>query len=437
MSDYHDLYRLDAKPVGIGGRGDVFRAEHRHTGAVVALKRRNDAITAAGDRMRREIQVQSVIQHLNVMPVLDFDRDAYQWFTMPLAETTLDGLALPLSTDVLATALRDGALGLKAAHASGHVHRDIEPSNVLRLNDAHGSRWVVADWGLVRRPQGLTTAEHTQVGAFLGTEGFAPPEAYSDAHAAGFAWDSYSLGRLAAWATTGTWPMPLNDLVAPEPWRRFVRLLTDNDPSKRPQEMERVLELLSYVTTELPAIPGISDATLAAAKRGDAQATVAVLRAAQDYEHDDAFFIDDVAQLSGPGLDLFVQQDPVAARTLLDLMDTHLQDINWGRRDFNYYNVPLHWMQRVAQAAADAGTLDLLEDACAVLFRHEPRWDRWDQAGKSRDWISSLHGPAAKCVAQVLREHPEAAKYYGALKHAVDPAIRAVLLTASSKSDDG
>ena len=85
MSNYHDLYRLDGKPIASGGQAEVVRAEHRLTGAVVALKRRNKENAAAADRMRREIQVQSAIQHANEDAYLDFDGDAFEWFTMPLA----------------------------------------------------------------------------------------------------------------------------------------------------------------------------------------------------------------------------------------------------------------------------------------------------------------------------------------------------------------
>jgi len=150
------------------------------------------------------------------MPIVDFDADAFAWFAMPLAEGALDSLACPVDVDQLKAVLRDAAAGLLAAHTLGFVHRDIKPSNILKLIDADGERWVVADWGIVRRPEGQTTANDTLRGAVLGTEGFAPPEAYSDAHAASFAWDSYSLGRVAAWATTGTWPTPLVDLGAPD-----------------------------------------------------------------------------------------------------------------------------------------------------------------------------------------------------------------------------
>jgi len=177
MADFHKSYRLSPRPIAVGGQAEVFRAEHKLTGEVVALKRRTGGGTAGSDRMRREVQVQSAIQHRNVMPIIDFDADAFAWFAMPLAEGALDSLACPVDVDQLKAVLRDAAAGLLAAHTLGFVHRDIKPSNILKLIDADGERWVVADWGIVRRPEGQTTANDTLRGAVLGTEGFAPPEA--------------------------------------------------------------------------------------------------------------------------------------------------------------------------------------------------------------------------------------------------------------------
>ena len=434
MTDHHENYRLDPHPIGLGGQAEVMRAIHRTTGSVVALKRRTGVGEAARDRMRREIQVQSAIKHPNVMPVLDFDGEDYSWFTMPLAETTLLDLPVPLDTEALREVLRDGASGLMAAHATEHVHRDIKPSNILLLNDVGGKRWVVSDWGLVRRPQGATTANHTRTGEMIGTEGFAPPEAYSDAHGSDLAWDVYSLGRVAGWASSGTLPTPLRDLAAPEPWRRFVRLLTDIEPGRRPQDMARVLELLSLVATASPVLPGVSNDALAKAKEGDPDATLLVLLAAGEFVDDGAFFIDDLAELSGPGLDALVSRDPITAGRLLRLMDHHLDHVEWGRRDFDHYNVPLRWIQRVAEAAAVAGELELLEDACEALFRQEPRLDRWRQKERSRNWIASLAGEPAARVAVVLREHPEAARFYGEMRHASDSNIRAALREAVGRT---
>ena len=419
----HNQYRLNKVPIGDGGQAEVFRAEHRESGAAVALKRRKSGVQEAADRMRREIDVQSSITHPNVMPILDFDPNEWQWFTMPLAVQTLDKFDLPIDSGSLRVILRDAVLGLQAAHDRGFVHRDIKPSNLLLLENG---KWVVADWGLVRRPHGQSTVRHTKVGVFLGSEGFAPPEAHDDAHSATAAWDSYSIGRVAAWAATGKWPAPNIDLVAPEPWRRFVRVLTNPDPLRRPQDMSEILRLLERIETPLPIAAGLSTALLDAAKQGDQRATIEVLKAAEDNANDDEFFIDDLAELSGEGLDVFVTQFPDRARKLLVLMDNHFSSIDWGYRDFNHMNVPLYWIQRVAQAAADAGHLDLLEDACDALFNQEPPRDRYLQKGRTCVWLESLKGPSAARVAQVLRDHAEAVRYYGVLRNARDPHIRAV-----------
>jgi serine/threonine protein kinase len=143
------------------------------------------------DRMRREIDVQSKLQHPNVMPVLDFDADEFSWFTMPIAADSLGIRTAPLAVDELKRVLLDAAAGLQTAHSSGLVHRDVKPHNILRLNDQHGDRWVVADWGVVRRPAGQTTAHHTRVGDTIGTDGFAPQESYANSHEATVAWDIY------------------------------------------------------------------------------------------------------------------------------------------------------------------------------------------------------------------------------------------------------
>ena len=430
MSDYHEIYRLDPTPIGDGGQAHVFRAQNRSSGQFVALKRRKGALDEARDRMRREIQVQSSISHPNVMPILDYDRDEYQWFAMPLAQYSCDTLSPPIDSTLLTEILRSAAEGVNAAHNNGFVHRDIKPSNLLLLQNGY---WVVADWGIVRRPLGQTTVKHTRTGVLLGSEGFAPPEAHDSAHSATAAWDSYSLGRVAAWASTGKAPVPNIDLIAPEPWRRFVRVLTHPDRTRRPQNMTEVLQLLNRVGSEPSVVAGVSPALLDSAKVGDSSAAIEVLKAAIEWPDDEDFFIDEVAQIVGDGLNEFVTDYPEEARTLLNLMDKHFSTIEWRGRDFDYLNVPLHWIQSVANAAAVAGNLDLLEDACESLFRLEPQHDRWAQARRTRGWLESLSDAAATRVAQVLRDHDDAARYYGVLKDARDPKIRAVLREAANK----
>jgi serine/threonine-protein kinase len=127
------------------------------------------------------------------MPILDAADDR-SWFVMPLALGNLEDLwskaTLGNDAEVVAAGILDAVTqGLEPAHELGYVRRDISPRNVLALPDSinpSGRRWVVADWGIVKRPAGDTTHRYTRTGEGLGTAGFASPETWQDAHRVGF-----------------------------------------------------------------------------------------------------------------------------------------------------------------------------------------------------------------------------------------------------------
>jgi serine/threonine protein kinase len=92
----------------------------------------------------------------------------------------LPGESLADRLDQRANAARRGvqiALDLASALAFAHqqriVHRDVKPANVLHAGE---QRWKLADFGIARLPD----SDLTQVGIFMGTPGYAPPEAISE-----------------------------------------------------------------------------------------------------------------------------------------------------------------------------------------------------------------------------------------------------------------
>jgi serine/threonine protein kinase len=80
----------------------------------------------------------------------------------------LDRVRFPLARGVQIAL--DLASALSFAHRQRIVHRDVKPANVLHAGD---NRWKLADFGIARMPD----SDLTQVGIFMGTPGYSPPEA--------------------------------------------------------------------------------------------------------------------------------------------------------------------------------------------------------------------------------------------------------------------
>jgi eukaryotic-like serine/threonine-protein kinase len=236
-------YAMSSEPIDEGGQGAVFRAVHKLTDITIALKRLRFGDDDAVHRMGREIDMgQRYGDHPNVMPVLDADPDG-RWFIMPHANGSAADHADRLRQTAALRGLVEAACeGLRQPHADGWTHRDIKPANILLLQ----GRWVVADWGLGRRPRGQTSVpRRTRTGSGFGSEGFAAPELLSgNPHDATPATDIYSIGRLIGAILTGQ-PPQTNIPLLPEtgPWRAVVAEATQRNPADRPQDVDEFLRL--------------------------------------------------------------------------------------------------------------------------------------------------------------------------------------------------
>ena len=238
-------YRLPPKPIAVGGQAEVFEAVRKADSKILVLKR----IRGISDekRMRREIEIQSSLVHVNIMPILDWDNAKFTWYVMPHGKRAMLSLERPIERRVLCQIIDSIAAALEFAHAAGHPHRDVKPHNIIELADDQGKpRWVLADWGLTRHPLGETTSELTKTGHPLGTDGYAPPEAYQDPHKFGELGDIYGLGQVIAWAT-GVAPVPNVVPNVAEPWRRLVEPMTRLEPQKRIQTIAEVRSVLQTI----------------------------------------------------------------------------------------------------------------------------------------------------------------------------------------------
>ncbi len=189
------------KPLGRGGMGVVFEAEHVVLGTKVAIKilptDRNDAEKAVS-RFLAEARAAAKLNHPNLLRVHDCDAiDGRRFMVMDL----IDGVNLgelverngPLSYRSAIDLLRQAASGLEFAHENGVIHRDVKPHNFMV---AKNGQLKVADLGLALF-QIDSPDRHTGDGGtstVLGTVDYVAPEQAWDSRKVDRRADMYSLG---------------------------------------------------------------------------------------------------------------------------------------------------------------------------------------------------------------------------------------------------
>src|SRR5579863_10196603 len=133
--------------LGVGGMGEVFRAQDTRLGRTVAVK-----ISAARftERFEREARVVASLNHPNICTLFDVGPNylVMELVDGPTLEDRLKQGPIPLE-EALALA-RQIAAALQAAHEKGIVHRDLKPANIKLRPD--GSVKVL-DFGLAKSPE--------------------------------------------------------------------------------------------------------------------------------------------------------------------------------------------------------------------------------------------------------------------------------------------
>ncbi|HWH43638.1 MAG TPA: serine/threonine-protein kinase [Thermoleophilaceae bacterium] len=207
-------YRIEA-PLGKGGMGVVYRAEHLHLQRPVALKLLAPNLAedqAFRERFMRESRLAAAIQHPHIVTVYDAGEvDGLLYIAMHLVEGT-DLSALLAKRGRLDPAHALSVVGqvgsaLDAAHEHGLVHRDVKPGNVLIAPETS----YLTDFGLTKRTSSSTA--FTQTGQFVGTIDYIAPEQIRGESLDGRA-DIYSLGCVLYECLTGDRPFPRDSQIA-------------------------------------------------------------------------------------------------------------------------------------------------------------------------------------------------------------------------------
>jgi streptogramin lyase len=208
-------YRIE-ELIGRGGMGVVYRAYDLRLKRTVALKlMAPDVARDQGFRERflRETELAASLEHPNVVPIHDAGNvDGRLYLAMRHVEggdlrAVLRSGEAPTPARTLEL-VRQVASALDAAHASGLVHRDVKPSNVLL--DGRGHVYL-ADFGLTRRLDDL--GPEAADGRSLGTPAYLAPEQIEGGTVDGRT-DVYALGCLLYECLTGSPPFARDSRLA-------------------------------------------------------------------------------------------------------------------------------------------------------------------------------------------------------------------------------
>jgi serine/threonine protein kinase len=206
--DSFGSYTVRAR-LGEGGMGHVFRASDR-AGTDIALKVLRPELGAdEGFRRRfeREATMASKVDHPNVVPILEHgEADGMLYLT----QSYVDGGSLdarleregPLPLEDTLRICDQVASGLDAMHASGLVHRDVKPHNVLL--DRDGTAYV-GDLGLAKDREASVIL--TKLGQAVGSIHYMSPEQIRAERRPDARTDVYGLGCVVHECVSGSPPV--------------------------------------------------------------------------------------------------------------------------------------------------------------------------------------------------------------------------------------
>ena len=227
------------REIGAGGMATVYLARDLRHDRRVALKVLSPDLGAllGPERFLAEIRVTANLQHPNILPLFDSgearapdDNNGTRllFSVMPY----VDGESLrarltrekQLPVDEAVRIALAAAHALQYAHASGVIHRDVKPENIL----LQAGQPVVADFGIALAVTNAGGARLTQTGLSLGTPQYMSPEQATGERTVDGRSDIYSLATVLYEMLTGEPPHAGSTAQAV-----IARLLTEKAGSAR------------------------------------------------------------------------------------------------------------------------------------------------------------------------------------------------------------
>jgi transcriptional regulator with GAF, ATPase, and Fis domain len=286
------------EPLGEGGMGSVWLANHKHLSRPAAVKLINpEALKSYGDpsammrRFQREAEATAKLCSQHTVEVYDFgvsDQGAFYYVMERLHGLDLDSMVRdhgPLDPERVVHLLLQACRSLAEAHEAGLIHHDVKPANLFACGRPDYDFLKVLDFGLVTalsrdaddapvsdvaRTMPDPSRFETMFGDTQGTPAFAAPEVIAASGADQRA-DLYSLGCAAFFLLEGRPPFEAEDLMrlmilhlrAPPPrltprpgvsgdLEHIILACLAKDPADRPPNAEALYDALARVRLPRP-----------------------------------------------------------------------------------------------------------------------------------------------------------------------------------------
>jgi serine/threonine protein kinase len=259
--EFHGRYRIERK-LGQGAMGVVYLAGDKLTGRQVALKLINTVLmnsASARERFLREGLIARDIRHRHVVAVYDVGETEGQYYLVMeylpgenlrncLHNFIQSGNDVPYETAT--KIIRNILEGLDAAHASGIVHRDVKPENIMLTGNVEAGDYSlkILDFGIARAidnsaGQVVTTTTST------GTALYMAPEQKTAADTVGPPADLYEL--LLGVAPTGRWaPLSKEREDLPPGIDDVINKGLSSRPRSRYQSAQEYLQAIGEIRVE-------------------------------------------------------------------------------------------------------------------------------------------------------------------------------------------
>lgn len=230
--------------IGSGGQGKVNkinlynrRGELCKGNYAIKTLLNQDDIDNLRQRFIREIRIQANLYHNNIVPIYLYNMTASEpWFVMQLADDSLDKILKnkKVNDNEIITAFLDLLKGLSFIHSKGLLHRDMKPSNILKV----GNTYKITDFGLVRAiDPNLVSEKLTAVNCAVGTLDYMSPESrfgqYSEQS------DIYSVGIILEYIYQ-QYPTINSEFLS------VIEKCTKREPRNRYQYIDEIIKEIQY-----------------------------------------------------------------------------------------------------------------------------------------------------------------------------------------------